>query len=34
MFNNALEHSEGTTISIGIERTAYAMEMIIPDNGS
>ena len=33
MFNNAIEHSGGSTISIHVEATAAAAEMVISDDG-
>ncbi len=33
MLNNAVEHSNGTTISIGLEYTSFRIKMIIRDNG-
>jgi len=33
MLNNAKDHSEGTTISVRISKTAVATEMIISDDG-
>jgi anti-sigma regulatory factor (Ser/Thr protein kinase) len=33
MFNNALDHSEGSEIRVVIRRTAHSAEMIIADNG-
>jgi len=33
MFNNALDHSEGTSIIVRIEKTAATTEMAIHDNG-
>ncbi|HEX4332842.1 MAG TPA: DUF4325 domain-containing protein [Usitatibacter sp.] len=33
MFNNAIDHSEGTTIKVTIARTAIATQMSIGDNG-
>src|SRR5271168_310559 len=33
MFNNALDHSAGTTIYLGIKRNAVDTEMVIRDNG-
>lgn len=33
MFNNAIDHSEGTTVTVMIERTASSTEMIISDDG-
>lgn len=33
MFNNAIDHSEGTTILVSIRRTAATTQMLILDNG-
>ncbi len=33
MFNNVVDHSEGTTVEINIKKTAYSTEMSIWDNG-
>jgi len=33
MFNNVIDHSEGTTVTIHIKKTAYSAEMYIWDNG-
>ncbi len=33
MFNNAIDHSEGSEIRVAIRRTAQSAEMIIADNG-
>jgi len=33
MFNNAIDHSEGTTIAVQIIKTAASAEMVIADNG-
>lgn len=33
MFNNVVDHSEGTTVTINIKKTAYSTEMNIWDNG-
>jgi anti-sigma regulatory factor (Ser/Thr protein kinase)/DNA-binding transcriptional ArsR family regulator len=33
MFNNALDHSVGTTIYVAIRRNAVATEMVVKDNG-
>ncbi|OGR03546.1 MAG: ArsR family transcriptional regulator [Deltaproteobacteria bacterium RIFOXYD12_FULL_50_9] len=33
MFNNAIDHSEGTSVTINIKKTAYSTEMYIHDNG-
>ena len=33
MFNNALDHSDGSTISVAITRTAVTVEMMIWDDG-
>lgn len=33
MFNNAIDHSEGTTVTINIKKTAYSTKMSIWDNG-
>lgn len=33
MFNNALDHSEGTTIHVQIRKTAANTEMLLSDNG-
>ncbi len=33
MFNNAIDHSEGSEIRVAIRRTAQSAEMIIEDNG-
>ena len=33
MFNNAIDHSEGTEISVAISMTAYTIKMSIGDNG-
>lgn len=33
MFNNAIDHSEGSEIQVAIRRTAHSAEMIIADNG-
>lgn len=33
MFNNALDHSEGTQITVQIQRTAATAEMVIADDG-
>lgn len=33
MFNNVIDHSEGTTAEINIKKTAYSTEMYIWDNG-
>jgi anti-sigma regulatory factor (Ser/Thr protein kinase) len=33
MFNNAIDHSEGTFIGIDIKKTAYSTEIIVWDNG-
>lgn len=33
MFNNVIDHSEGTTVTINIKKTAYSTEMDIWDNG-
>lgn len=33
MFNNAMDHSEGSTICVSIKRTAVTADMMIMDNG-
>ncbi|MGA9852561.1 MAG: DUF4325 domain-containing protein [Gammaproteobacteria bacterium] len=33
MFNNAVDHSEGTSILVSIKRTAVSTQMLIVDNG-
>lgn len=33
MFNNAIDHSEGTKATVSIQKTAYSTEMSIFDNG-
>src|SRR5688572_3585638 len=33
MFNNAIDHSEGTTVTVGFEKTATHTELGIHDNG-
>lgn len=33
MFNNVIDHSEGTAVTINIKKTAYSTEMSIWDNG-
>ena len=33
MFNNALDHSEGTEIAVHVQKTAATTEMMISDNG-
>jgi len=33
MFNNAIDHSEGKTISVGIKKTAIDAEILIVDDG-
>jgi anti-sigma regulatory factor (Ser/Thr protein kinase) len=33
MFNNVIDHSEGTTVTIGVKKAAYSTEMYIWDNG-
>lgn len=33
MFNNALDHSGGTTIDVSLKKTAVSAEMVVRDNG-
>jgi biotin operon repressor len=33
MFNNAIDHSEGTKIQVGLERSAVATKLFVADNG-
>ena len=33
MFNNVIDHSEGTSVTINVKKTAYSTEMYILDNG-
>lgn len=33
MFNNALEHSEGTAVTVGLKKTAASTELTISDDG-
>ena len=33
MFNNAIDHSEGTQVTVSVERTAYYIRLYVRDNG-
>ena len=33
MFNNAIDHSEGTSVTVSVERTAYNVCLYVKDNG-